>query len=468
MPADSRAQSPEAQTPRADSRTLASRVADATHQNAFLCYQCQRCSSGCPMAQHLDLLPSEVMRAIQEGDESVAASRTVWLCASCQTCNTRCPQGLDIPGIIDHFRQQTLEQASVPEQGRFFKAFLRNIRLFGRAYEAGLMAELNLRDGKPLRDVDLGIAMLRKGKLKLFPHFARTPGRVNRVGTATNRVAYYPGCSLQSAGQAYDRSFRGVARALGIELCEIPGWTCCGATPAHGSDPITAMVLPLKNLSTVEKMGLDRAVAPCAACYSRLRSSVRHHREQGDLADRVDEVLGRDYQDSVKVLNVLDCLAEAGPQVVAERVQKPLSGLKVACYYGCLLTRPPADTGSLEPENPAGMDRIVRELGAEPLEWTRKTDCCGGSLAITQTPIAKRLTAEILKEARARGADLIATACPLCQLNLDERQPEMAGDLGFTIPAVYVTQLMAVALGLPEADQALTQAAVAPTPLFHE
>lgn len=452
---------------REQSAALAETVERATHQNPHLCYQCQRCSAGCPMAEHFDLLPSEVMRAVQDGDASVLASRTVWLCASCQTCNTRCPQGLDLPGIIDHFRQETLDRPSVPETARFFKAFLRNARWFGRVYEAGLMGELNLRDGKPLRDLGMGMRMIRKGKIRLMPDFARPPRRVAAVEPAPNRVAYYPGCSLHSTGAAFDRSFRGTAEALGIELVEVPGWTCCGATPAHGADATAAVAMPLKNLATVERLGLDRVVAPCAACYGRFQSALRHYRSDGDLADRVDARLGRDYGDGVKVLNAVDLLGEMDAVALQEGVASPaLQGLKVACYYGCLLTRPPADTGAAEPENPQGMERLVRALGAEPVEWSRKTDCCGGSLAISHPDVAKGMTAEVLKEANARGADLIAVACPLCHVNLDERQPEMAGDLGFTIPVLYVTQMLAAALGLPAATQALEQAAIAPEPLL--
>jgi len=446
--------------------SLAERVEQATHQNAHLCYQCLRCSAGCPVAEEYDLLPSEVMLAIQNGDESAVESRTVWLCASCQTCNTRCPQGLDIPGVIDHFRQQTLDRASVPETARFFKAFLRNARLFGRVYEAGLMGELNLRDGKPLRDLGMGLRMIRKGKIRLLPDFARNPRRVEAVEPAPNRVAYYPGCSLHSTGAAFDRSFRGVAQALGLEVLEIPGWTCCGTTPVHGADPVQAVSMPLKNLAIAERMGLDRVVAPCAACYGRFQTALRHYRQDGALADRVDGELGRDYGDGVRVLNAVDLLGEVDLEALENKVTTPLKGLKVACYYGCLLTRPPSDTGAAEPENPQGMERLVRALGGEPLEWSRKTDCCGGSLAISHTDVAKRMTAEILKEAHSRGADVIAAACPLCHVNLDERQPEMEAALGFQLPVVYVTQLLAVAMGLPAEAQALEQAAVAPEPLM--
>ncbi len=446
--------------------SLAENVENATHENAYLCYQCQRCSAGCPVAEHFDLLPSEVMRAIQDGDEAVAASRTVWLCAQCQTCNTRCPQGLDLPGILDHFRQETLDRASVPETARFFKAFLRNTKVFGRVYEAGLMGELNLRDGKPFRDLGMGLRMIRKGKIRLLPSVARGKKRVAAVKREANRLAYYPGCSLHSTGAAFDRSFRAVAEAVGLDLVEVPGWTCCGTTPAHGADPVTAVTMPVENLGRVEQLGLDRLVAPCAACYGRFQSALRHYRESPDLADRVDDGVGRAYQDRVKVLNAVEGLAVVDTRALAARVTRPLTGLKVACYYGCLLTRPPRDTGTAEAENPQGMERIVRALGAEPVDWGRKTDCCGGSLAISQTALAKELTALVLREAQARGADVIAAACPLCQVNLDERQPEMAADLGFSIPVVYLTQLAAVAMDLPAEAQALDQSEVVPEVLM--
>jgi heterodisulfide reductase subunit B len=448
------------------STTLAERVERETHVDANLCYQCLRCSAGCPMAEEYDVLPSEIMLAIQEGDTSVVDSRAVWLCASCQTCNTRCPQGLDIPGVIDSFRQKTVDRASVPESARFFKTFLRNARMFGRIYEAGMMGELNLREGKPFRDLGMGLRMIKKGKIRLLPDYARPVRSVTREEPAPNKVAYYPGCSLHSTGAAFDRSFRAVAGALDIDLRETPGWTCCGATPAHGVDAVKSVSMPLRNLAIAEQMGLDKVVAPCAACYNRFKSAARHYREDGELAERVDADSGQSYGGSVEVLNAADCLQAVGSEAIAAQVKRPLKGLKVACYYGCLLTRPPADTNSAEPENPTEMERLVRVLGAEPVDWGRKTDCCGGSLAVSHTALAKRMTAAVLSDARDHGADLVAVACPLCQVNLDERQPEMAGEMGFTIPVLYVTQLMALAMDLPASAQALELSAVAPQPVL--
>ena len=448
------------------SNALAESVERSTHVNAHLCYQCQRCSSGCPMAEEYDVLPSEIMLAIQEGDASVVDSRAVWLCASCHTCSTRCPQELDIPGIIDHFRQQTVEHAVVPESARFFKTFLRNARIFGRVYEAGMMGELNLRERKPFRDLGMGLRMIKKGKIRLLPDYARPVRSVTREEPAPNKVAYYPGCSLHSTGAAFDRSFRAVAGALDLDLREMPGWTCCGATPAHGVDAVKAVSMPLSNLAIAEQMGLDKVVAPCAACYSRFKSAARHYREDAALADQVDADTGQPFGNGIEVLNAMDCLQTVGSETITAKVEHSLEGLKVACYYGCLLTRPPADTGAAEPENPTEMERLVRLLGAEPLDWGRKTDCCGGSLAVSHTALAKQMTARVLTDARDHGADLVAVACPLCQINLDERQPEMADEMGFTIPVVYVTQLMAVAMGLPAAAQALELSAVNPQPVL--
>lgn len=439
---------------------FADRVELATRQNAHLCYQCKRCSSGCPVADHFDLLPSDVMLAIQNGDESVMRSRTVWLCASCQTCSTRCPQGLDIPAILDYFRQQTLKNASVPEAARFFATFMRNARFFGRVYEAGLMGELNLREGKPLRDVGMGLGMIRRGKIRLAPSFARPPAKVPRLETAPGAYAYYPGCSLHSTGAAFDRSFKAVAEELGGKMNEIPGWVCCGTTPAHGVDPVAAVAMPLKNLAIAGKMGMKGVVSPCASCYGRFKAAVHHYRHDGNIADKTDEALGEPYADGVEILNALDWLETIDSAAIIQRVQKPLKKLRVACYYGCLLTRPPEMTGAKDVENPMTMERVVRLLGARPVDWNRKTDCCGGSLAVSNTEIAKEMTAAILADAEKADADLIAVACPLCQVNLDERQPEMKEKLGFTIPVVYLTQLMAAAFGLPEKAKSLDQSAI--------
>ncbi|TLN19935.1 hypothetical protein FDZ71_04640 [bacterium] len=440
--------------------TLAEKVEKATHQNTYLCYQCKRCSAGCPMAEHFDKLPNEVMLAIQNDDNSIMNSKTVWLCASCQTCNTRCPQSLDIPGILDYFRQETINSASVPETARFFKTFMRNARFFGRVYEAGLMGELNLREGKPLRDIGMGLNMIRRGKIRLTPDFARAPKTVSPQRPSSKAIAYYPGCSLHSTGKAFDLSFRGVVGELGGELKEIPGWVCCGTTPSHGVDAVAAVALPLKNLAIAEKMGVGKVVAPCAACFSRFQAALHHYRSDAPLSEKVDSALNENYRDAVSVENALDWLSTVDSDSIVKRVKRPLKGLKVACYYGCLLTRPPSVTGADDAENPTQMERIVRLLGGEPVDFGRKTDCCGGSLAVSHVQIAKGLTAKILIDAKRHGADIIAVACPLCQVNLDERQPEMSTSLDFTIPVLYITQLMALAFGLPRETQALEQSAI--------
>jgi len=418
------------------------------------------------MAEHFDLLPSEVIRAVQDGDESVLESKTVWMCASCQTCLTRCPNNIDIPGVIDNFRQATVENASVEETARFYKTFMKNSRFFGRLFEAGLMAELNLREGQPLRDLKLGLRMLGKKKLPLLPSIARAPKKTTPLQKKANRIAYYPGCSLHSTGIAFDRSFLDVCHGLGIELMDIPDWTCCGSSPSHGVDAFKSVLMPIRNLVTVERMGLDSLVAPCAACYSRFKAASRHYRENPELAKRVTEELGYEYKGTVKILTAIDCLSQLPTRELTDQVKKPLEGLNVACYYGCLLKRPTMDTGATEVENPVDMDILVRALGAEPIDWCRKTDCCGGSLAVPLTDITKKMTALVLTDAKERGADVIAVCCPLCEVNLSERQPEMEEELGFTIPILFITQLMAVAMGLSPDAQGLDKGTIPPEPVY--
>ncbi len=190
--------------------------------NVFLCYQCVKCASGCPLADHFDLTPNQVMRAVQLNDESVLEANTIWLCASCQTCTTRCPQGLDVAGVMDALsieaRRRDIAPA-VPEVARFNRLFLQDIGLFGRLYEVGLMAGRNLTGGQPTRDLALGIEMLKRGKLKLLPSVARRPKRVQPESPAASKIAYYP----ERAG-GVPRRGAGAGRATGLDLLRLqPG-----------------------------------------------------------------------------------------------------------------------------------------------------------------------------------------------------------------------------------------------------
>ena len=454
------------------STDFARRIQSHTGENVSLCYQCVRCTSGCPLAEHFDLAPNQVMRAAQLGmEDAIFDSLTPWLCASCQTCTTRCPQGIDVARVMDYIIEEALERGrepKVPAVALFNKVFLRDVDLLGRSYELGLLAEMNLRTGKPFKDIDLGLSMLRHGKIKFLPHLVRRGRRKAPLAPASrppDEIGYYPGCSLHSMAEEFDHSTRAVLEALDLKPIEPEGWVCCGSTPAHRTDHRLATQLPLESLILFEQEGLTDVTLPCAACFNRFRAATRDLRRDPALQAELEQDLGHTYHDSLTILSLLDLIHQrVGLEAVAQRVVKPLQGLKVVCYYGCLLTRPPGVTGSEDAEYPMQMDQLLQTLGATVLDWDRKVACCGASLSATQSDIVFELSGEILDNAQARGADAVAVACPLCHANLDGRQTQMEGRQ--PIPVLYFTQLMALALGLPDKATALKRNLVDPRPVL--
>nr|MBI2905332.1 4Fe-4S dicluster domain-containing protein [Chloroflexota bacterium] len=377
---------------------LAEKIRAKTGENVFLCYQCVKCTSGCPLAEYFDLAPNQVMRAAQLGRDELALNATTpWLCAGCQTCTTRCPQGIDVAKVMDFMASEAVTRgipAKVPEVALFNKVFLRNVDIIGRAYELGLILELNLRTGRPFKDVAMGLEMIGKGKVSLTPEFARPPKHAKPVERRQNQIGYYPGCSLHSMASEYDHSIHAVAAALDLELVEPEGWVCCGSSPAHRVDPELAVKLPSRNMAMLEQMGMDEVAVPCAMCFSRLRTARHELDSDPALKARMEAEVGHRFADSVAVRSLLDVLVNRiGLDKIADQVKKPLDSLKVACYYGCLLTRPPKVTQATQVEYPVEMDRLVSALGATPVEWGGKTTCCGASLSITRTDIVLDLSA---------------------------------------------------------------------------
>ncbi len=463
----------EKQTPVAEAMTikgdLARRVMDELGQNVYLCYQCVKCSSGCPLAEFFDWQPNQIMRALQLGQEDIALhAQTPWLCASCQTCTTRCPQGLDIAAIMDFLTREALGQGikpPVPEADHFTKAFMREVRLWGRNYELGLMAEVKLRTLNLTGDLDLGFRMVLKNKLGLLPTPVRPPRKAKPVQGAANAVAYYPGCSLHASAIEFNASAQAVCEALGMSLIEPQGWVCCGSSAAHRADPEAALRLPMQNLSIVEQSGFTEVTMPCAACFSRHKFAQYEMNHHDQHRRSVEKALDYAYQDSVHVSTLIEAiLNHIGTEAIEARVHKPLSGLRVVTYYGCLLTRPPEVTDAEHPENPTDMDELIASLGAEVLDWSYKTTCCGAAHSLTRPDIVLKLSSDIIQHARDVGADLIAVACPLCHMNLDARQFQMR--LDEELPILYFTQIMALALDLPEKAVALHKNLVDPRPLL--
>ena len=258
-------------------------------------------------------------------------------------------------------------------------------------------------------------------------------------------VSYYPGCSLHGTAREYDESIQGVSSLLQIQLHELENWTCCGASSAHCTDEALAVALPARNLAIAEKSNRELLV-PCVACYNRFKvaeKEVKDHPEKPDIP----------YRGTVPIRYALDFFCD--PPLLEEMKKKrvkPLHGLKVACYYGCLTVRPPKLTAIKEYENPGHMDRLMELLGAEPLPWSYKTDCCGASLVMTRTDIIRKLSHRLLSMATEAEADCIVTGCTMCQANLDTRQEEIKKEGGgkFNLPVLYFTELIGLALGHKE------------------
>ena len=257
------------------------------------------------------------------------------------------------------------------------------------------------------------------------------------------KIGYYPGCSLESTAREYDLSFRAVAAKVGIELIEIPDWNCCGASAAHAVDPFLALALPARNLMIAEALELD-ITAPCAACFLRLMEAKKRMGEDVSLRKEIEETLGRQYRGSTNVYHPLTVFSQ--PEVKKEirrAVVNKLKGLRVVCYYGCYLVRPPATTHLDDPENPILMDELIGMTGAEVLDWSWKVDCCGGGHALLRPELVEPLVNEIVEGAHKAGAQGIVTACPLCQSNLETRQKGPSA-----LPIFYFTELLGLAMGL--------------------
>jgi heterodisulfide reductase subunit B2 len=284
------------------------------------------------------------------------------------------------------------------------------------------------------------------------------------------KYAYYPGCSLHSTASDYQESIDAVFRKLGIELEEIPEWTCCGASAAHVSEVLLPVVLPAKDLWKAEKMGLD-VVAPCAACYNRMRHAAHKLKADPELRKKVNGVLQGDYRAEGRVRHISDIVVnEYGLEAVRKHVSQELKGLKVVCYYGCLSARPQKIVAFDDPVYPTYLDRLVQTLGATALEWPFKTECCGGSFSVSRKEVVLKLTRALLAEAGRRGAEAVVVDCPLCQFNLDYRQDEIENAEGgrFALPILYFTQLLGLALGLRKEDLGLKKLNVDPLPLLSQ
>ncbi len=278
------------------------------------------------------------------------------------------------------------------------------------------------------------------------------------------RYAYFPGCSLSASAVDFDLSFKYVARALGIELVELRDWVCCGASSAHSMSHLLSVALPVLNLSHAEKDGFKELIAPCLACLSRFKAANLELDHDQNLKATIHQVFDYKYQGTVKAYHPLEVFLQLGLEKIGERVRRKLSGLKIASYYGCVLTRPPKVCQFDCVEDPQSMDSILRVLGAEAIDWSFKTECCGASMTLTRSDIVLKLSHDILREAKEAGAHALAVACPLCQANLDGRQRQIEETYGtrYRLPILYITQWMGLAFGAFPKELGLEKLITAP------
>ena len=263
-------------------------------------------------------------------------------------------------------------------------------------------------------------------------------------------LGYYPGCSLSSGALELDRSVRALAELAGVPLREVEDWNCCGASAAHNLNHDLAVALPYRVLALAESQGLKDVLAPCAACFSRLKGTAVRLRRSPELAGKMREVTGQEYSNSVSIVNALEFANRLLEDGLAGKLTHPLTGLKVAAYYGCLLSRGEDIVTGEDAENPSGMEAAIRSAGCESVPWPFATECCGGGFSMSMTRAVEDLSATILVGARDAGAEILVTSCPMCHSNLDMRQlsirPERLG--GPRMPILYLSELLCLAAGV--------------------
>ncbi len=266
------------------------------------------------------------------------------------------------------------------------------------------------------------------------------------------KYAYFPGCSLEKMARSYHVSALEATRALGVELQELADWNCCGATAYFHVDELLAYTLCARNLALAEEACLD-LVAPCSGCYKNMFFTRAHLKKDPDLADHINFALAEDnlrFTGSVAVRHLLEVFVQdVGLEAIKAKVTQPLHGLRVAPYYGCQIMRPRKDHEDLE--QPRFFEDLVAATGAEPVDFLLRLRCCGGALIITNRQAALSMVRNLLQSAVQARAAVIATACPLCQVNLECYQHQVNREFGtqFNLPILYFTQLVGLALGIP-------------------
>jgi heterodisulfide reductase subunit B len=276
---------------------------------------------------------------------------------------------------------------------------------------------------------------------------------------------YYAGCSLEGTAAEYDTSLKVVLKALGVNFKEPDDWSCCGSTPAHTVDHVLAAALAARNLAIVEKSGLKTLIAPCPSCMTVLKKAQHGMTKSEDFKKEVNELLDEPYEGGVTTKSALQVIYEdVGLEAVAAKVTHVLPGLKVAPYYGCILSRPPEIAQFDDPENPVSMDKILQAAGVEVSDFAFKLECCGAAFGVPKRDMVNQLTYKVLSMAVDAGANCIVVACPLCQQNLDLRQGQVNSAMGstFNLPVIYFSQILGLVYGFSPKELGLDKLVVSP------
>jgi len=263
------------------------------------------------------------------------------------------------------------------------------------------------------------------------------------------KIGIYPGCSLTGSARDYNESVFALAEAFGLKLEQVPDWNCCGATAAHNLNKDLSLALPARILSLAEQNGMDDIIVPCAACYNRLTVTKNELKKDPELKNRISELIEMNYSGTSRIINVVEWIDKYIVPELEGKIVKPF-GHKVACYYGCLLVRPYKVLGYDRPEDPQSMDLVMTKIGATPVYYPYKTECCGAGFSISRTDIVADLSGKIIDDAESRGAEAIIVACPMCHSNLDMRRNDINKywNKKFEIPVIFITQAVGLALGL--------------------
>jgi len=276
------------------------------------------------------------------------------------------------------------------------------------------------------------------------------------------KISYYPGCSLEASARDYEESIQGVCRRLKIELEELEDWNCCGATAVHSLHHRASIELPARNLVIAEKAGKD-LVAPCPLCFNRLKTAEKA------LLNGRPSPYRYTIEGKVRIWDLADFMAqEKVLELIEPKVTNPLEGIRAVCYYGCMSSRPPRITDAENCENPMSMDKILKRLGAEAIDWPYKTDCCGASHVVDRPDMVFQMVGKLYERALDVGANCIVVSCQMCQANLDIYQDKISRQLGMKVdlPIIYFTELMGLAMKEREVENWLSRHFVNPLELL--